>query len=129
MQQTYCLLDAVTSPSRTAANLVRAAGLDRPVYAISCGVDNDLFRPDPSVDKCYWREHYGMDPNRIIFFFVGRVDKEKKLDVLIRAMELINRDDVQLVIGGKGAALAELEALAEKLEFGEKSSFYRFYPE
>ncbi len=128
MQLTYNHLNAVTSPSRTAASLVRAAGLDLPVFAISCGVDMNLFRPEAEVDRCYWREHYGMAPDRKIFFFVGRVDKEKKLDVLIRAVSLIKRDDIQFVIGGKGAALPELEALAGQLGLGQKVHFTGFIP-
>jgi 1,2-diacylglycerol 3-alpha-glucosyltransferase len=128
MQQTYRHLDAVTSPSRTAAALVRSAGLAQPVYSISCGVDMTLFHPNPAVDKCYWREHYGMDPERMIFFFVGRVDKEKKLDVLIHALAQVRRDDFQLVIGGKGAALAEMEALADSLGLGKKIHFTGFIP-
>jgi len=128
MQQTYGHLDAVTSPSRTAATLVREAGLDQPVFPISCGVNTTLFQPDPAVDKCFWREHYGMDPNRMIFFFVGRVDKEKRLDVLLDAVYLLDRDDIQLVIGGKGADLAELEAKARKLDLGKKVHFTGFIP-
>lgn len=128
MHRTYGQLDVVASPSHTAAELVRAAGLDRPMLAISCGVELGLFQPNPGVDKCYWRNHYGIDLERKIFFFVGRVDKEKRLDVLIQAVHLLGRDDVQLAIAGKGADLAELEALAKKLNAGKKVHFTGFIP-
>ncbi len=128
MRATYDRLDAVVAPSRTAAALVRSAGAKPPVLPISCGVDTDLFRPDPRVDRAYWRGHYGIDPQRKIFFFVGRVDKEKRLDVLLHALQRLDRDDIQLVIGGKGAALGQMEALAQKLGLGQKVHFTGFLP-
>jgi 1,2-diacylglycerol 3-alpha-glucosyltransferase len=72
--------------------------------------------------------HYGIDPQRKVFFFVGRVDKEKRLDVLLQAFKHLERDDVQLVIGGKGAALGQMEALARKLGLGPKVHFTGFIP-
>jgi glycosyltransferase involved in cell wall biosynthesis len=128
MRATYDHLDVVTAPSRTAASLVRSVGLKPPVFPISCGVDTELFRPDPSVDRQFWRGHYGIDPERKVFFFVGRVDKEKRLDVLLHAIHRMDRDDLQLVIGGKGAALNELEALSRKLGLGQKVHFTGFIP-
>jgi 1,2-diacylglycerol 3-alpha-glucosyltransferase len=128
MQETYNRLDAVASPSRTAARLVHAAGLKQAVFPISCGVDTHLFRPDLDVDRSYWRGHYGIDPERKIFFFVGRVDKEKRLDVLVNAFHLLQREDVQLVVAGKGAALTWIEELARKLGLGEKIRFTGFIP-
>jgi len=128
MQETYNRLDAVASPSRTAAHLVHAAGLNQAVFPISCGVDTQLFHRDLAVDRDYWRGHYGIDPERKIFFFVGRVDKEKRLDVLVNAFHLLKREDVQLVIAGKGAALSSIQTLAKKLGLGEKIHFTGFIP-
>jgi len=128
MRATYDHLDVVTAPSRTAANLVRSVGLKPPVFPVSCGVDTGLFRPDPSVDRLYWRAHYGIDPQRKVFFFVGRVDKEKRLDVLLRALQRLDRDDIQLVIGGKGAAFGQMQALAQTLGLRQKVHFTGFIP-
>jgi 1,2-diacylglycerol 3-alpha-glucosyltransferase len=128
MRATYDRLDVVTAPSHTAADLVRSVGLKPPVFPVSCGVETDLFQPDPSVDRSYWRAHYGIDPQRKIFFFVGRVDREKRLDVLLRALQRLEREDIQLVIGGKGAALGAMAALAQKLGLGQKVHFTGFIP-
>jgi len=128
MSDTYNRLNAIVTPSRTAARMVRSAGLWPPILPISCGVNTDLFHPIPAVDRRAWRTRYGIDPDKIVFFFVGRVDKEKRLDVLLRALHLTKRADIQVVIAGKGAASKRLNALARKLELGQKVCFTGFLP-
>ena len=128
MSETYNRLNAIAAPSRTAAGMLRSAGLRPPVFPISCGVNMDLFHPDPAVDRFAWRTRYGIDPDKIVFFFVGRVDKEKHLDVLLRALRLMDRTDIQVVIAGKGAGSKQLKALARKLDLGQKVRFTGFLP-
>ena len=129
MRETYDRLDAVVCPSKTAATILRSLGVRPPIIPISCGANTNLFQTDPSVDRSAWRERYGIDPHKIIFFFVGRVDREKRLDVLIRAMHLLGREEVQFVIAGKGAYKNKLIALATQLDLGEKIHFTGFLPQ
>jgi glycosyltransferase involved in cell wall biosynthesis len=129
MRETYDRVDAVAGPSRTAAEILRSVGLRPPVFPISCGVNTTLFHTDPTVDRSACRTHYGIDPERKIFFFVGRVDKEKHLGVLLHALRLLERADIQVIIAGKGADLKRLKALARKLELGTKVHFTGFIPQ
>ena len=129
MRETYDRLDAVACPSGTAARILRSVNVRPPVFPISCGGNTHFFRPDPSVDRLAWRRRYGIDPQKTIFFFVGRVDREKRLDVLLRAVSLLNREDFQLVIGGKGAYQKKLIALANRLGLGAKVHFTGFIPQ
>ncbi len=124
----YNQLDVATAPSRTAAAIMRRQGLRRPVYPISCGVDPHRFRPYPSQDRREWRLRYGFDPERILFLFVGRVDGEKRLEVLLHALYLLNREDIQLGIIGKGAVLGKLKSLSEELNLTGKVHFTGFVP-
>ncbi len=128
MLNVYNRLDAAAAPSRTAARMVKNQGLKPSVLPISCGVDTQLFSPRPNVDRLRMRAKYGLDPNKIIVFFVGRVDREKKLDVLIRAIHLMKRGDVQLVIGGNGAVRGALMSLCNELGLGERVHFTGFIP-
>jgi glycosyltransferase involved in cell wall biosynthesis len=129
MRDTFDRLDAVASPSGTAARMLRSAGVRPPVFPISCGGNTRFFHPDPAVDRLAWRSRYGIDLHKTIFFFVGRVDREKRLDVLLRAVSLLNREDFQLVIGGKGAYQNKLIALANHLGLGAKVHFTGFIPQ
>ena len=128
MREVYDRLDMVASPSQTAAEILKNIGLRPPVSPISCGVNTGLFRPDPSVDRLVWRARYGIDPYRKVFFFVGRVDREKRLDVIIRAIRLLNRDDIRFVIAGNGAAKVRLIALVRELGLEQKVHFTGFIP-
>jgi glycosyltransferase involved in cell wall biosynthesis len=122
-------LDLATAPSRTAASILRQEGLNAPVYPVSCGVDLNRFRPIQHLDRTTVRKRYGIHPDKAVFLFVGRVDGEKRLDVLIQAMALTGRNDVQLAIAGKGAALKELKRMARGLNLGEKVHFTGFVPD
>lgn len=129
MMEVYNRVDVATAQSRNAADLIRKQGLRVPVYPVSCGIDLKRFYPDEAADRRACRERYGLDPDRKVFLFVGRVDAEKKLDVLLRAMAHLERDDVQLAIAGRGEALKDLQTLAAELGLGDdKVHFTGFIP-
>ena len=128
MREVYDRLDAVACPSMTGMEMLKKVELRPPVSSISCGVDTNLFRPDPSVDRLTWRNCYGIDPSRKVFFFVGRVDREKHLEVIIRAVRLLGRNDIQFVIAGNGAAKVSLVALVQELELEQKVHFTGYIP-
>jgi 1,2-diacylglycerol 3-alpha-glucosyltransferase len=108
--------------------MLRGVGLKPHVLPLSCGVNTKLFCPITPLDRSLWRTSYGIDLNKTIFFFVGRVDREKCLDVIIRAIKLMNRNDIQFVIAGTGAAKEGLMELAKSLGVQEKVRFTGFIP-
>jgi 1,2-diacylglycerol 3-alpha-glucosyltransferase len=128
MMEVYNRVDVATAQSRAAASLIRAQGLHVPVYPISCGIDLNRFHPLPDLDRNLIRQRYGLDPQRKIFLFVGRVDGEKRLDVLLHALALLERNDIQLAIAGRGKAAKELQELAETLQLGQRVHFTGFVP-
>ena len=124
----YNRAEVVTAQSRAAAALIQAQGLRPPVFPVSCGIDLKRFHPDPSVDRTACRLRHGLDPNRTIFLFVGRVDAEKRVDVMLRALKLLPRGDIQLAVAGQGAAAKNFEALAKSLELDDRVRFTGFIP-
>ena len=126
MLEVYNHLDVVTAQSKASAALLRAQGLRAPVYPVSCGINLSRFAPDPGVDRAATLTRFGLDPSRKIFLFVGRVDNEKRLDVLLRALSHLQRDDIQLAIAGHGEAQKSLQALADELNLGERVHFTGF---
>jgi 1,2-diacylglycerol 3-alpha-glucosyltransferase len=123
MLRLYRRLDYVTAPSPAAVNLLRQQGLRVPAQAVSCGTDLGRFFPDPKVDRSACRRRYGLDPDRKIILYVGRIDQEKRIDVLLHAFHLLHRDDAQLGIAGQGAALNQLQRMAGELKLGEGVRF------
>jgi 1,2-diacylglycerol 3-alpha-glucosyltransferase len=128
MREVYDRLDAVAGPSQTAVTMLKGVGLKPHILPISCGVNTHLFHPISNVDRLGWREHYEIDLTKTIFFFVGRVDREKCLDVIIRALHLLNRDDIHFVIAGTGAAKDSLMELVIRLGLKEMVRFTGFIP-
>ena len=121
-------LDIATAPTKTATEILRRHGLHVPVRAISCGVDLERFRPNPDVDRVVMRSRYQIDPHSMVFLYVGRVDREKRLDVLFKALHLLGRKDIQLVIAGRGGYLEELRDLAQRYELSNQVVFTGFVP-
>jgi glycosyltransferase involved in cell wall biosynthesis len=125
----YNRLDVATTPSKTAAEIVRRRGLRVPVFPISCGVNLKRFRSDAMLDRQAMRVRYGLDPQRRLFLFVGRVDREKRVDVLLRALALLHRADLQVAVTGRGAELDSMRRLAALLGLEGSVRFTGYVPD
>ncbi|HEX3780916.1 MAG TPA: glycosyltransferase [Pseudonocardiaceae bacterium] len=107
----------VTAPTPTAADMLRTrAGLTK-ALARSCGVDLDHFQPATS------RPGSADHPPAVLF--VGRLDAEKHVDELLRAIALLP-EAVNAEIVGDGACRADLTALADSLGIAERVHFHGF---
>jgi len=105
--------DHVTTPTRRAAQLLEsAAGMDN-VLAISCGIDATNFtNATPTTNK----------PFRILF--LGRLDWEKHIHNLIRAVAALPKDiDVYVEIAGDGNQRKYLAELALELGIAPRVKF------
>ncbi|MUL42506.1 glycosyltransferase family 4 protein [Streptomonospora sp. PA3] len=120
--------DHVTTPTERAAALLTEKGFDRPVEAVSCGIDLERFHPRPA-ERGAARERFGL-PDRDTLAFVGRLDEEKRIDDLIRALALVaERRDAQLALAGVGQREQELRRLAAELGVAERVHFLGFVPD
>ncbi len=128
MLSIYRHVDVVTAQSSAAANLIRSQGLNMPILPISCGIDLNLCYPNPAVDRDLYCQRYGLDPNKKIFLFLGRIDGEKRIELLLHAMALLDRDDIQLAIAGHGSVEYKLRQLTLKLNIEHHVSFAGFIP-
>ena len=97
---------------------------DAHIQVIPPGVDLSLFQP---VDRLAARQELALDGKRIVLY-VGRIEPLKGLDILIRAVSLL--DDAAntrlLIVGGsaeKDAELERLKALTAKLDISDIVSF------
>ncbi len=123
MFRVYRHLDYVTAGSRAAVTMLEARRLRVPMRAISCGTDLKRFHPDPTIDRRAVRRAYNLDPDSKLFIYVGRNDREKRIDVLLRAVQALARADIQLAIAGEGAAHQSLQVLARHLHLGDRVQF------
>lgn len=120
--------DYVTTPTQRAAQLLADKGFTRPVEAVSCGIDLERFRPRPH-ERAAARARLAL-PDRETVVFVGRLDEEKRIDELVRALpELLRHRDLQLALAGTGQRRGELERLAHALGVADRVHFLGFVPD
>ncbi len=118
----------ITSPTETAMEILRRQRPRPPLRAISCGVDRGRFKPDSTVDRLAIRKKYHLDPHKITFLYLGRLDNEKRVDVLIRAFAQADLPDAQLAVAGKGLYARKWKQLAQDLHLDGKMIFTGFVP-
>jgi len=124
----YKHADVLTAQSKAAAKMIRNQGINLPIIPISCGIDLNLCFPNPAVDRKLYCQRYNLDPSKKIFLFLGRIDGEKRVELLLHAMTLLDRDDIQLAIAGQGSVEDKLRRLALKLNLAHRIRFTGFIP-
>ncbi|WP_271216398.1 glycosyltransferase [Streptosporangium carneum] len=124
----FSRVDRVTTPTRIAAGLLTGRRFTRTVEAVSCGIDLERFHPH-AEPRAWARKAFDL-PDRDTVLFVGRLDEEKRLDELIRALPyVLNETDAQVALVGTGGQRAALERLAHRIGVGERVIFLGFVPD
>lgn len=106
-------MDAVTTPTKRAADLLeRAAGVTG-VLAISCGIDATRFANQVPTSNV-----------KPVFLFLGRLDDEKRIHVLLQAVSrLTDFPEVRVELVGDGGERENLERLTHELGIADRVSF------
>ena len=119
--------DLITVPTPFAAKLAEENGLHRPIFPVSCGMD--LSRFSPTNDGYAFKTRYGV-PERPVFMYVGRLDAEKHVDELIKALPLVRKSvDARLVVVGDGHEHGNLVSLARGRGVERYVTFTGFVPD
>jgi 1,2-diacylglycerol 3-alpha-glucosyltransferase len=94
--------NTVISPSGVIQNVLLEHGIESTV--VPTGIDVNCFTPE--VDGKWVREKLGLEKKKIVLH-VGRLVKEKNLDVMIAASPMVAQEfpDVKFVVAGMGPAL------------------------
>lgn len=113
----YRYFDAVITPSQTIADLVEAHTRCRP-QPIGNGVETDRFSPVPATpdEAASLRRKYHLDPDWPIVLYVGRVDVDKRVDLVLQAVaRALRSTPAQLLVVGDGRQLSAIMELSEML--------------
>lgn len=103
-------------------------GLRVPSTVISNGVDAVRYHSTNGREQEI-ENRYAL-PAGPRLLFVGRLAKDKKIDLLIQAMaNLDHQQSAHLLIVGRGDDRARLEEVVEELEVGDRVHFLGFVPE
>ena len=100
----YRRFDQAVAPSRFIAGRLADAGVPDPI-ALTLGVDTETFQPARS-DREGLRRRLGLSPRHRLLVFAGRPAREKRVEVLVEAVERLGDPYVLLLVGAAGAAPA-----------------------
>ena len=109
----YSWCDTVLAASSHSEDCLNNSGITNNVK-IPFGVDTDIFSPAHYSGEI--REKYGIDKNRTLFLYVGRLTNEKDLNSLIEAFQQLDRKDSSrfaLMFVGGGPKTDEIISLTE----------------
>lgn len=98
--QFYNQCDALICPSKIIADFYKKTGVKKPIVVISNGVDTGRFKPLK-----------GKTSERTVLY-LGRIDRDKSLDVLIEAFRKVRTQiDANLILVGSGDYRKKLRQL------------------
>lgn len=117
----------VTAPTPIGTAILLANGVNKPTLALSNGINLEAFQHPSLEEKNKLKKKYDL-PRLPIILYIGRLDKEKKVNILIEALQYI-KAPFHVVIEGKGQQMENLETLVNKLGLKNKISFIGYIEE
>ncbi|MDE6195510.1 MAG: glycosyltransferase, partial [Erysipelotrichaceae bacterium] len=116
---------AIIAPSEKTKEVLLKYGLSVPIYTIATGLNFDKFNADrisqEKIDQI--RLEYGISKDDFVMIFVGRIAKEKSIDLPIEGFRYIKNKNIKLMIVGGGPQLDELKQLVEDYQLEEQVIF------
>ncbi|MBS3778952.1 MAG: glycosyltransferase [Desulfovermiculus sp.] len=106
----YNQLDTVYVPSRATGEELTAHGIQPDkIKLYPRGIETDRFHPQHT--NGFWEKRFGLQRDRVKLLYVGRISKEKNLEILAQAYAKISkaRNDIQLIIVGDGPFLNQMQ--------------------
>ena len=109
------------TPSEKTKEYIRQIGSDIYINVIPTGIDFSIFKSD-QIDQqrvAEFRKEHNIKPNTKVFLLLGRIAKEKSMDVSLRGIASYHKKhpevDVKVLVVGGGPFKEELELIAEEL--------------
>ena len=117
------------TPSDKTKDYMRSLGSDTYINVIPTGIDFSIFKSDKvDVEKTQaFKKEHNIKPNTKVFLLVGRIAKEKSMDVSLRGFAAYHNKhpevDKKLLIVGDGPYREDLELLCEELGISQFVEF------
>ncbi|MDD5191860.1 MAG: glycosyltransferase [Candidatus Nanoarchaeia archaeon] len=123
---TYNKADIIICPSKFAEQLIKLRGVQPETKVISNGVNLSKFKKIRNPHK--HAEKYGFSRDTKKIMFVGRLDPEKNVNLILNSIPHICKSygNFEICIIGKGRLKEQLEKTAKKIKGGHKIKFLGF---
>ena len=92
---------------------------------IPTGIELDKFYRENYTDEeiRFMRENFGIKDTDFLCVYIGRIAKEKSIDVLIDMFSKITDETYKFMIVGRGPVIEDLKEQAEKLGINDRVIF------
>lgn len=118
----YSNFSHVHCPSQFMANELRKHGYQNDIRAISNGISNAFVEQKKYKSNTY--------QGKIVITMVGRLAREKRQDLIIRAAALSKyTDQIQLIFAGKGPLKDQYQNLAKRIGLKHQPAFVYYQQE
>lgn len=118
---------AIIAPSKKTKEMLLRYGVTKDIYVVPTGLDLEKFRRRPVDSEMISRvrKEMGIQDNECLIVFVGRIAKEKSIDLVINGFSLIDQEKYPcrfLIVGG-GPEVKNLIEIVKQLNL-EKSVLF-----
>ncbi|MGL4736214.1 MAG: glycosyltransferase family 4 protein [Cellulosilyticaceae bacterium] len=125
-------VDGVVAPTEKTKHLLESYGVTTPIRIIPTGIDFTPFDPRgyEEAEILSLKEQFGIPLDAPVVLFIGRVAKEKSIDVVIRGCQLLfqKMPNACLVIVGDGPERQSLQSLVQSLGIEKNVIFTGMQP-
>ena len=121
----YNHVDAVITPSDASKKWLMRHSVTSPITVIPTGI-----LPPRPLSRAEVRQDLGLPADAQVLLYVGRLAKEKNMEVLIRAAKLTldANENARLLLVGDGPYREDCSRLARSLGIGDRVRFAGFVP-
>lgn len=117
-------LDEVIVPTVKVKKLLEGYGVIPRISVIPSGIQLDSFyQKTDEKEQAELKKKLGIEPDKKVLVYVGRLAKEKNLDELLEFFKALKRDDMILLITGIGPYRDRLAELADEMDLSDKVRF------
>lgn len=116
---------AVIAPSNKTKKALQSYGVQTPIYIVPTGIDlSDFLVDNLDQEKIKSvRASVGLSPDDHVVVFVGRIAKEKAIEMPIEAMSLVKDKKIHFVVVGGGTDLKFYQKEAQKYGVSDRVHF------
>lgn len=124
----YNRCEHVITPSGPMEKVLRGYGVDRPVTVIPTGLNISTARDESARRRI--RQECGIPEEARVLLYVGRIAREKHLDLLLQAFDRLAAKyaDIRLMIAGGGPYEDQCRKNASKLRSSDRIAFTGYVP-
>ncbi|EEY34052.1 glycosyltransferase [Pseudoleptotrichia goodfellowii] len=122
----YCeKCNALIVPTRKVEDILYSYDVDKNMNIIPTGIELNKFYRENYTDEeiKFMRESFNIQDSDFLCVYIGRIAKEKSIDVLIDMFSKIKDETFKFMIVGRGPVVDELKNQAENLGISDRVIF------